>query len=288
MRAQIKSACWSGVTLLILSGCGMGTSTSSSGMSSDCGSGLSSKSCLSWVSMTGGSFNMGTSANASYKEPDELPAHQVTIGTFEILKTEVTINQFKACVKAGSCTAPLAYSTDVNSQDHWCNWNVPARDNHPVNCVDWDQAAAFCQAAGGRLPSEAEWEFAARDGGKEVTFPWGDAAADCTRANMKDPQTNIQGCGDISTHAVCKASAGIPASGLCDMAGNVYEWVKDWYHNSYQNAPADGSAWETPVGATRVRRGGSWANPDVGLRASNRTFDPPTAQINAVGFRCVR
>jgi formylglycine-generating enzyme required for sulfatase activity len=290
MRTQFKTVFWCGFLALNLVGCGLGTGSSSNGVSSDCGGGITSKGCLTWVRMTGGSFLMGTPDNAIYtQEKDEFPSHQVAVNAFEILKTEVTIAQYKACVKSGTCSAPLAYSTDTNDQAHWCNWNVPARDNHPVNCVDWSQAVAFCQAAGGRLPSEAEWEYAARDGGKAITFPWGDEAADCNRANMQDPKTNIQGCGDISTHAACSDSAGMTSSGkLCDMAGNVYEWVQDWYHNTYQGAPTDGSAWENPAGQGRVRRGGSWANVDLGLRVSNRTADYPNAQANAVGFRCVR
>ena len=196
-----------------------------------------------WVLIPGGSFNMGSNNG----ESDEKPVHRVTVRTFEMTKTQVTVEQYKACVDAGACTAP-----DTGGS---CNWGQSDRGKHPINCVDWHQAQAYAKWAGGRLPSEAEWEYAARSGGRDWKYPWGNGNATCERAVMYDGDL---GCGRESTWPVCSKPRGNTTHGLCDMAGNVWEWVQDWYHDSYKGAPTDGSAWEKPTGSIRVNRGGSW------------------------------
>ena len=166
----------------------------------------------------------------------------------------------------------------------YCNWGYEDREAHPINCVDWTQASAYCAWVGGRLPTESEWEYAARDGGKDQIYPWGDASATCEYAVMDD---GGDGCGEGRTWPVCSKPKGNTSHGLCDMSGNVWEWVQDWYHSSYTGAPTDGSAWEDPVGSNRVIRGGSFYGAAY-LRASGRSYASPSAQGGSHGFRCVR
>jgi iron(II)-dependent oxidoreductase len=192
-------------------------------------------------------------------------------------KTQVTVEQYKACVDAGVCTAP--------DTGDYCNWGQSDRGKHPINCVDWHQAQAYAKWAGGRLPTEAEWEYAARSGGRDWKYPWGNENATCERAVMYDGDL---GCGRESTWPVCSKPRGNTTHGLCDMAGNVWEWVQDWYHDSYKGAPTDGSAWEKPTGSSRVDRGGSWGNGAGSVRAAIRNHASPGYRHDTLGFRLAR
>ena len=222
---------------------------------------------IQWVSIPGGAFSMGQGGDA----------HQVTIKSFQIAKTEVTAAQYKACVEAGKCTALDAGSS--------CTWGIAGKEDHPVNCVDWTQAKAFSEWVGGRLPSEAEWEYAARSAGKDRKYPWGNEDATCERAVISDGGL---GCGKNSTWPACSKTRGNSEQGLCDMAGNVWEWVQDRYHSPYSGAPTDGSAWENPAGSARVIRGGSW-NFDVGnARSAYRDYYVPGSRTRYLGFRPAR
>ena len=226
------------------------------------------KAGIQWVRIPGGSFMMG--ADDWF---DTKPTHQVTVKTFQMAKILVTVGQYKACVDAGACAAP-----DTGG---YCNWGVSGREQHPINCVDWDQAKAFSEWAGGRLPSEAEWEYAARSAGKDWKYPWGDEAATCETAV-------ILGCTSNETAPVCSKPAGNTRQGLCDMTGNVWEWVQDWYHDSYSGAPADGSAWESPAGSSRVIRGVSWHNGADYALLVIRNYNVPGDRDTILGFRPIR
>jgi formylglycine-generating enzyme required for sulfatase activity len=186
---------------------------------------------------------MGTNSGFS----NEKPVHRVRIKTFWMAKSEVTVAQYRRCVRAGRCSKP-------RTGKH-CNWGKGGRGQHPVNCVDWKQARSFSRWAGGRLPSEAQWEYAARSGGKSWKYPWGNAKASCARAVM--PGSGGWGCGKKRTWPVCSKPRGNSRQGLCDLAGNVCEWVRDRWHGSYQGAPTDGSAWVSGSSSLRVLRGGS-------------------------------
>ncbi|MCD6497959.1 MAG: SUMF1/EgtB/PvdO family nonheme iron enzyme [Deltaproteobacteria bacterium] len=229
---------------------------------------------LTWITIPGGTFQMGSTAVQS----DEQPVHSVTVPGFEMTQSEVTVRQYGACVTAGSCTAP--------GTGGMCNWNDPGYEDHPVNYVDWSQAVAFCTWAGGRLPSEAEWEYAARSGGQNIEYPWGNDEATCSYA-VGDHGCG-GGCGTGRTMARCSKPAGNTAQGLCDMAGNVWEWVQDWWHGDYNGAPTDGSAWESPSGSSRVLRGGSFDYGMTYLRAAYRRGDAASVQYDNIGFRCSR
>ena len=199
---------------------------------------------IQWVPIPGGSFMMG------YEDiHDAKPRHSVAVPSFEMAKTLVTFEQYRACVEAGACT-PANYS---------CVTPDFTADDQPAVCVRWDQAKTFSEWAGGRLPSEAEWEYAARSAGKDRQYPWGDDAPTCERAVISQ---GGDGCGRHFTWPVCSKPKGNTQQGLCDMAGNVWQWTQDWYHDSYQGAPKDGSAWNAYTDYGHVIRGGSWAAPD--------------------------
>ncbi|OQC35519.1 MAG: Serine/threonine-protein kinase pkn1 [Deltaproteobacteria bacterium ADurb.Bin058] len=236
---------------------------------------------IEWVRIEGGSFYMGSDDGDS--SDHEKPIHEVTVPTFKMTKTEVTVDQYVACYVAGICTAPVM-PPGTGSQ---CNWNKSDRGSHPINCVDWNQAQAFANWLAARLPSEAEWEYAARSGGRDWKYPWGDEEATCERAVMDDGSGHGCGHGSI-TWPVCSKPGGNTTQGLCDMAGNVWEWVQDRYQSSYDGAPTDGSAWELPTGSYRVVRGGFWGNDAGGVRAANRISAGPGYRGVELGFRVVR
>jgi formylglycine-generating enzyme required for sulfatase activity len=247
-----------------------------------------------WVNICGGSFQMGDPTGMWWKQP----VHEVTIPTFEMTETEITVAQFGECVKAGSCLEPVPVADDDN-----CVWGETGFDEHPVNCVDFYQAEEFCAWMGGRLPSESEWEYAARSGGQNVYYPWGDEMPTCEYVVMDDP-TPGSDCIKGGTQPVCSKTIGNSEQGLCDMTGNVFEWVQDGYHGSYDCdnatsdakncdsggvAPADGSAWGMGTSGTRVVRGGSWTVSDyLDLRVSARFRSSPANAHSAKGFRCLR
>ncbi|HAF94631.1 MAG TPA: hypothetical protein DER10_10905 [Elusimicrobia bacterium] len=232
---------------------------------------------VEWVTITGGKFTMGTDSGGEEFE-NARPSHEVAVKTFDMSKTAVTVEQYSECVIKGGCTEPATLN--------YCNWGVAGRQFHPVNCVDWDQANQYAKFKGARLPSESEWEYAATSGGRNQKYPWGDAEPTCDKVVMCE--NGVYGCGKNSTMPVCSKTAGNTAQGLCDMAGNVWQWVQDKYQDSYKGAPVDGSAFED-TGFRRVIRGGSFYGDAIGgyHRAVYRR-DPGVRSDSAVGFRLVR
>ena len=232
---------------------------------------------IDFVSITGGPFSMGTDEG----EAVEAPPHDVTLGDFEIARTETTVGQYRACVDAGACTAPTI-------TDERCNWDSGRGHDHPQNCLLWREAHAFCAFVGGRLPSEAEWEFAAQSRGRDILYPWGDTPPTCSLVVMD--LDGVPGCGTEYTMTGCSISAGNTDQGLCDMAGNVWEWVEDDWHWDYVGAPTDGSAWVgEPRSPSLVFRGGSFAADAYRMRTTCRNgTDPFAAGLISIGFRCTR
>lgn len=237
---------------------------------------------ITWIQIRAGEFMMGS--NDGYD--DEKPVHKVSLSPFKMSKTEVTVAQYRACVKAGACTEPKNETLFGT-----CNWDQEGREDHPINCVDWSQARAFANWVGGRLPTEAEWEFAARGTGKalgeERTYPWGEKKATCARAVMNDGSGNGCGVGNDKgpTWPVCAKKVGNTPEGLCDMAGNVWEWVADWYGTYESTAQEDPSGPKS--GSSRVIRGGSWGDSAVHLRGASRYGDRSGGRDGGVGFRVV-
>ena len=203
------------------------------------------------------------------------------------------ISFYGQCPMPGDCAEPTSGGA--------CNWMVGGHQNHPVNCVTWQQAADYCAWVGGRLPSESEWEYAARSGGQAIDYPWGNTTATCDYAVMDDA-AHSPGCDLGTTWPVCSKPLGNSDQELCDLSGNVYEWVQDWYLGCYacwmcmycngcdgsSYAPADGSAWELPAGTSRVERGGNLVNDASFLRSANRGAYNPANQTYTIGFRCAR
>jgi len=232
---------------------------------------------IEWISLPGGTFAMGSSTG----DDQERPVHAVRVLPFRIMKTEVTVAMWRECVRSGVCKKPTTLFG-------LCNWNDEDKEQHPVNCLSWDLAHAFARwvGDGARLCSEAEWEYAARSGGAAQPYPWGDAAPDCTRAVLSQDES---GCGKQGTWPVCSRPTGSSAQGVCDLAGNVREWVQDGYHADYQGAPTSGRAWGSPHGhLVGVVRGGGWESDGQALRTTAREDLIPTRQPGDAGARMCR
>ena len=182
-------------------------------------------------------------------------------------RSETTLTQYQGCVEAGKCESK---HHKTKSDHKYCNWGYSDRGDHPMNCVSWYGAKQFCAWAGGRLPTEQEWESEASSGGRRE-YPWGGEKPSCSRCVMDD---GGNGCGKNHTWPVCSKRRGDSVSGLCDMSGNVWEWTSSWYDSQKKS---------------RVLRGGSWHSdvPEV-LRASNRGRRDPGPRFGNLGFRCVR
>ncbi len=221
-----------------------------------------------------GDFLMGSNnAIDSQAYSDELPQHTVYLDAFWIDRSEVTNAQYAQCVGAGQCTPPA--KTRSSSRSSY--YGEAQYASYPVIYVDWNQAQAYCAWAGRRLPSEAEWEKAARGTDGRI-YPWGNAAPDQSRLNYN------QNIGD--TTAVGSYPSGASPYGALDMAGNVWEWVNDWYSNSYyQNSPARNPA-GPDAGTARVLRGGAWDRDGRHVRSASRYANFPQYSYNYLGFRC--
>ncbi len=222
---------------------------------------------IEMILISGGSFMMGSDVGSS----DEKPVHSVKVRNFFLSRTEVTVGQYRKCVDANVCSKPY------NNHDikEYCNWEYSDRENHPINCVNWNQARTFARWVGGDLPSEAQWEYASRSEGKDIKYPWGNAEATCEYAVMG------RGCGKgglfSATWEVCSKTKGNTVQGLCDMSGNVEEWVLDEKHESYNAAPSNDMAWCSVPNCesvkdvdSRVFRGGTFMDMKDDLRSVNR------------------
>ncbi len=230
------------------------------------------------VFIPAGEFWMGCSANVDTECGDEeKPGREVYLDAFVIDKTEVTVKQYGRCVQAGRCKKP-------KSMGKYCNWKKSGRGRHPINGVDWNDAKAYCEWAGKRLPTEAEWEKAARGTDKRM-YPWGNQEASCAYAVMDDGE---KGCGKDLTWPVCSKEKGNSSYGLCDMAGNVWEWVADRYGKDYYSSGPGRNPSGPGRGKRRVLRGGSWNNFPVNVRSSFRYRRFPIGRYHDIGFRCSR
>ena len=259
------------------------------------------------ATITGGKFFMGTDDKKD--EEAERPAHQVTLSPYCIDLTEVTVAQYKQCSDKGECKRaprenewPGITAREHKIYDPLCNIrDVDARGEYPINCVDWDLAETFCKAKGGRLPTEAEWEFATRgsDGRK---YPWGDEPpTDGTRLNACGKECLAWGKkynedvsamypaddGFQTTAPVGSFPKGASPFGLQDVVGNVWEWASDWYAPYTQGAATDPTG--APTGTERVLRGGAWNGSDPSwVRPTYRFKSTPSLRSHGIGFRCAK
>ncbi|MCH9685937.1 MAG: formylglycine-generating enzyme family protein [Deltaproteobacteria bacterium] len=238
------------------------------------------------VTVPRGKFGMGCRATDSIDcEDDALPVHKVRLPRFRIGRNEVTWDEYAGCVESGGCKAVDLARCYVWVEDEGFVLGAPldARTvtaNRPVVCVTWLQARQYCEWRDQRLPTEAEWERAAR-GDDDRQFPWGDQAPSCERANL-------HGCAN-GPRDVGSSNAGRSPYGLHDMAGNVWEWTHDWYdEGAYrrlgQRRRPGGPGW----GEVKVVRGGSFYEEAHDLRASYRYGLSPDFGYGTVGLRCAR
>ena len=241
------------------------------------------------VAIEGSSFTMGCDPGndaSCVDNPEhphvltERPTHEVTLSSYSIDLHEVTLAHYQDCVADGDCTPP---------GENWaeCNALGEGHGDHPVDCVTSEQGQAFCQWAGKRLPTEAEWEYAAR-GDDERIYPWGNESPDCSRANMHFNGT--AGCGTVDTYPVGSLPAGDSPFGVHDMCGNVAEFVADYFSDDYyaNSPPTDPQGPKS--GTARVMRGGGYnfpIDPWI-MRASSRTDYDSTVPSPQIGFRCAR
>ena len=230
---------------------------------------------LPWVTIPAGSFRMGCVPGDEACLGSERPRHEVTLSAFELMATEVTVAQlaeFAAAVGAGPPPQP----------------DFPQAPDHPAVHLTWHAAAAFCDWVGGRLPTEAEWEYAARAGHDGRLFWWGD---ELTRdyANFGDVECCRGATGDADTWVNTAPVGSFPANdfGLHDMTGNVWEWVDGWITPTYPAGPRTDPQ-PADDGYLRVMRGGSWLNYPGVLRLSVRLPFSADGHTSNVGARCAR
>jgi formylglycine-generating enzyme required for sulfatase activity len=238
---------------------------------------------MSMVFVPAGDFIMGSPPGEGGDE--EFPQHTVTLDAYWIDQTEVTNAQYKLFVNSTGHEAPTK-----------CDWGDPtygddAYAKHPVICVSWEDAKAYCEWAGGRLPTEAEWEKAAK-GTDRRTYPWG-SSFDGSRTNYCD--VNCEGSqkdtgvddGYVRTAPVGSFPQGISIYGALDMSGNVSEWVSDWYSLKYYARSPQVNP-QGPNGSLyRVLRGGSWYGTYTNERIVSRFWMTPDNNDMTTGFRCV-
>ena len=238
---------------------------------------------MSMVYVPAGDFTMGSPLGAGSDE--EAPQHLVTLDGYWIDRTEVTNAQYHAFVGATGHRAPtLCNPVDMTYDDG-------DKADHPVVCVNWDDAQAYCAWAGGRLPTEAEWEKAAR-GDDERTYPWG-SSLDGSRANYCDANCELShkdmgnDDGYARTAPVGSYPVGASPYGALDMAGNVWEWVSDWYNFFYYAQSPQLNPRGPNMGEDRVLRGGAWTAFSTNVRSAFRAWLAPGKGDRAIGFRCV-
>ena len=229
------------------------------------------------VPIPGGEFTRGRTFEWKdydvkwYPNPakDDEPARKISVNPFSMDEAEVTNQRYAAFVKATKHRAPF----------NWRDGKVPeGKEKHPVADVSWDDAAAFCAYDEKRLPTEAEWEHAARGKQEGKMYPWGDRkiAAEDAVFNKLDGPGPV--CGKTKNEF-----------GLCDMIGNVWEWCSDWYGRHYYADASDRNPRGPAKGLYRVLRGGSWFDvPPLFLTTSYRSWARPDERSPTIGFRCVK
>jgi formylglycine-generating enzyme required for sulfatase activity len=266
---------------------------------------ISPKDGMWMVYVPQGNFQMGSDDGTDY----EKPMHTVWLDAFWIDKTEVTNTQFEEFVRQSNYqtdaeVAGWSYVYDMASTK-WlkvsgANWrhprgpssNLDGLENHPVTYISWNDALAYCRWAGRRLPSEAEWEKAARGTDSRI-YPWGNQRPDQYLLNFADKNISLAWAdknmddGYAFTSPVGNYPQGVSPYGALDMAGNVWEWVNDWYDPNYYQQQ---TFWSNPAGPSvksgRVLRGGSWADSANVTRSSFRLAYYPMDWYAFYGFRC--
>ena len=265
--------------------------------------------CPEMVVIPAGSFDMGSPASEAGRDNDEGPQHRVSVQSFAAGKFEVTRDQFAAFVNATGYNAGNECKTfeggkyEKRGGRNWQNPGYSQADNHPVVCLNWDDAKAYAAwlsrktSKSYRLLSEAEWEYAARAGTSTARF-WGESPDQaCAYANVMDATGKSQvpgvtwevhNCNDGSAYTAGVGSYKPNAFGLYDMIGNAWEWTEDCRNANYSGAPSDGSAWTSGDCGGRVLRGGSWLYTPQIARAARRSRNGSSFRVIDRGFRLAR
>jgi iron(II)-dependent oxidoreductase len=230
----------------------------------------------SMVLVPAGQYSMG----ATYQSWAQ-PIHSVNVPAFYMDIYEVTNAQYKVFCDATS----RAYPDDPGFGDMPNYFTNPVYANYPVVMVDWNDAQAYATWAGKRLPTEAEWERAAKGDTDNRQWPWGDMWISANANIHNNPADGFDYTSPVDTFP-----NGISPAGCYNMVGNVWEWCEDDWHGDYNGAPTDGSAWiDNPRGSSRAPRGGSWYGYcSTYTRCATRTYYSPTSRSYKIGFRCSR
>jgi formylglycine-generating enzyme required for sulfatase activity len=253
---------------------------------------------LAMQPIAGGCTVVGCAGSVECEVSLAAPARKVCLSPFLIDRAETTVAEYQVCVAAGVCTPVAPFKGGpLNSQ-------LSGRDRHPVVGVTWDQAAGYCRWAGKRLPTEAEWERAARGpSGDGRTFPWGERpplptcdVAVVLFSEAEGKCESDQPAEKPFTRPVCSRSRGNSPEGLCDMTGNAAEWVADWFLSERSRQGGSGKDPRGPCSGrdrcpgarAHVIKGGSWLEPELFARIHTRA--PPTKPYVpwGAGFRCAR
>lgn len=249
---------------------------------------------MTLVYIPAGTFWMGSPRNDPYAKPDEVPQHRPVLSAYWVDRTEVTNAMYAGCVGAGACAAPPTQFSDFSPHAYYGD---AAYADYPVVDVDWNQAQAYCTWAGGRLPTEAEWEKAAR-GLDARRFPWEwigvpvpDKLNFCDVSCAFDFGLTQVSDGYAETAPVGSYPKGASPYGALDMAGNVWQWVSDWYSATYYAMSPATDPTGSDTGTLRVIRGGSWLDGPYGgvlihARSANRFAQDPSTAKSDIGFRC--
>jgi formylglycine-generating enzyme required for sulfatase activity len=294
------------------------------GMGNECNDDGTMVSCCSEQALPGGTFPMGRSLSGSDAhssgEGDELPEHSATVASFNLDTFEVTVGRFRAFVQQYDGTGPAEgvaahpliagsgwqaawnsslppfqadFISRLNCNHNYQTWTDTPGVNelYPINCVSWYEAFAFCAWDGGRLPTEAEWEYAAAGGDENRLFPWGQQTPDNTLAVFNCQWGGTPGsCAPNDLAPVGSAPGGRARWGHHDAAGSMAEWAFDGYSGGWYSAAGNSciNCANLVDSSLRVGRGAHWAFYAAGLRAVQRYGYQPTTRGSYLGFRCAR
>jgi formylglycine-generating enzyme required for sulfatase activity len=227
------------------------------------------------VLIPAGVFQMGCGTADTLCDDDESPLREVYLDEYYIDRYEVTNTKYAACVAEGDCAAPQATSSATRS-DYYDN---PEFANYPVINIDWSRASQYCAWEGKRLPTEAEWEKAARGSSDSRAFPWGDSEPNDILSNFAG---NVGDTSEVGSYP-----EGASPYGVMDMAGNVLEETNDWYAAGYYATAPDENPNGPSDGVFRSLRGGAWCSAASDTRSSARSISCDLPWTSYVGFRCV-